>query len=430
MKRALAILVGVVMVCVVAYLSWLNPTTVEFRFRPQQSVHAPLSALMIFAFVAGALLVLIVVMIQASRRAVVAWRLDRRQRQLARIDEWEEQGERLVWEGDVHHGRSLLQRAWRRNPNSAHAVVALAASYGDTGELARARQLLIDAADHHHTNPDVLFALAETYCAGGDRKARLEVLERLRALHPRTPRVLRAVRDVYVESERWSDAAAAQQALLSELHDGEAASSEREYLTTLRYQAAMNLPDLSGRVEALEALADTRPPSLAILVSLGDTLLATGRADEASMLWERALRSTPRTILVERLATMASEPRHRDRLRGLLRKLRPDDVRPDSLRLVIAQLDLADGNLDEVARELEAIQDPTRAPVLLHRLWGELYQRRGQLEQAVAAYAQAGGDQLRYECTGCHRAAREWVGCCLQCGRLDSYRAEAEIGLR
>jgi len=430
MKRALAILAGVVMVCVVAYLSWLNPTTVEFRFRPQQSVHAPLSALMIFAFVAGALLVLVVVTIQAGRRAVVAWRLDRRQRQLARIDAWEEQGERLVWEGDVHQGRSLLQRAWRRNPNSAHAVVALAASYRDTGELARARQLLIDAADHHHTNPDVLLALAETYCAGGDHKARLEMLERLRALHPRTPRVLRAVRDAYVESERWSDAAAAQQALLSELHDGEALSSEREYLTTLRYQAAINLPDLDGRVEALEALADSRPPSLPILVSLGDTLLANGRADEASMLWERALRSSPRTVLVERLSTLATEPRHRERLRGLLRKIRPDDVRSDSLRLVLAQLNLTDGNLDEVARELEAIQDPTRAPALLHRLWADLHKRRGQLEQAVAAYAQAGGDQLQYECNGCHHAVREWVGYCLQCGRWDSYRAAAEIGLR
>jgi tetratricopeptide (TPR) repeat protein len=430
MKRVLAILVGVAMVCVAAYFTWLNPTTVEFRLSPARSVHAPLSALMLFAFVAGVLLILIVATIQAGRRAFLAWRLDRRQRQVARIDQWEERGERLVWEGDIHQGRSFLQRAWRHNPDRAQAVVALAASYRDTGELGRARQLLKDAADHHRTNPDVLLALAETYRSAGDHVARLEILERLRALHPRSPRVLRAMRDVYVELERWSEAAAAQQSLLSELEGTEGASSERERLTVLRYQAAISLPDPVARVEALEALADTRPQSLPILVSLGDGLLDSGRADEASMLWERTLRMTPRTVLVERLSAMATEPRHRERLRSLLRKLRADDVRSDSLRLAMAQLYLADGVLDDVGRELEAVQNPDDAPLLLQRLWGEVHRRRGQLEQAIAAYARASDSRSQYMCSGCQRVAADWVAYCPQCGGWDSYRAEAEIGLR
>jgi len=58
MKRALAILVGTVMVCAVAYLSWLNPTAVEFRFTPTRSVQAPLAALHCLAFIVATLMIL------------------------------------------------------------------------------------------------------------------------------------------------------------------------------------------------------------------------------------------------------------------------------------------------------------------------------------------------------------------------------------
>src|SRR5437870_2277913 len=118
MRRALTILVGVGMVCLVAYLSWLNPTPVDFRLSPSRTVHdAPLAALLVFAFVTGTIPILAVVMIQAGRRAIASWRQDRQQRRIDRIDEWEEHGEQLVWSGDTQRGRTLLHKAWQRRPN-------------------------------------------------------------------------------------------------------------------------------------------------------------------------------------------------------------------------------------------------------------------------------------------------------------------------
>src|SRR5574341_1113863 len=190
MKRALAVLVGVVMVCVVAYLFLMNPTSVEFRLSATQTIQWPLGILMVSAFVAGAVLILSVVTLQAGRRAVVGWRQGRQQRRVERIEQWEERGEELVWNGDMRHGRGLLQKAWRRRPDGAYAVLALAASYRDTGDVQRARSLLAEAAAQHHTNPDILLALAEAHDAVGEHGACTEVLERLRALHPQAPRAL------------------------------------------------------------------------------------------------------------------------------------------------------------------------------------------------------------------------------------------------
>ena len=206
MKRGLAIFVGAVMVCLVAYLSWLNPTAAQFRITPTRTVEAPLAALMAFAFILGALMILAVVTMQAGRRAFVTWRQGRQQRRIERVDEWKARGDELMWSGQTQQGRGLLHRAWQRRPESPHAVLALAASHHDTAEFHRARELLATAAQRHHTNPDVLFALAEAHRAAGDRAASIETLERLRALRPHAPRVLRALRDAYVNARRWHDA--------------------------------------------------------------------------------------------------------------------------------------------------------------------------------------------------------------------------------
>jgi tetratricopeptide (TPR) repeat protein len=426
MKRALAIILGVAMVCLVAYLSWLNPTEVAFRFTPVRTVQAPLATLMVFAFVVGVLIVLIVGLIQAGRRSLTAWRHGRQLRRVERIDQWEEHGEQLVWKGDAPQGRSLLHKAWQRRPESAHAVLALAASYRDTGELPRARQVLLDAAAEHHTNPDILFALAEAHRAGGDRAAAIEVLERLRALYPHAPRVLRALRDLYVLTERWSDAVTAQEPLATHVRDAAPAEHERDYLMVLRYQATLQLPDPAARVKALGALADGRA-SVPVLVSLGDALIADGRGDEASVVWERALRTTPRTVLLERLVQIATEPRYRDRLRGMLHRLRTDQVQADSVRVLAAQLSLADGNVEDTTTELEALHDAASATPLVHRLWAEAHRRRGHLEQAVSAYARASGAFPGHVCGVCHRRAAEWIALCPQCGHWDSYRSDVEI---
>lgn len=422
-----AILLGLALVCLVIYLVLQNGDIVDFRLSPSTLFHWNLGALVGGAFVVGVLATLLLGGMQATRRAFVSWRSGRAQRRSERIDQWSDSAEQLIWAGDAQRGRALLQKAWQRRPDDAAAVLALAQSYQDTGELHRARAVLFDAATHLHTHPDILLALAEVHRAAGEKLPRIEVLERLRALHPRAARVLRALRAAYEDAERWRDAATVQEQLLPTVADAQAYPLEQQQLLWLQYEAAMSQRDAAPRLTALESLAAGRNPTVPIMVSLGDALSQATRLDEASAVWERALRATPRTVLVDRLAHLARDSRHRDRVRTLLRKLRPPQVNADAVHLLTAQLWIDDKQVDEATRELQAVQAGDNAPALFHRLWGEIEKLRGHPDQAAVAFARVTEAPSEHECRHCGARSPVWVARCRQCGSWDSLRARVEI---
>ena len=428
MKRFLLIVVGLALVSAVIYLVSTNGTVTDFQLTPNLTLSYSLGGLMVASFLTGAVTVLIGVMVQAGGRAIVGWRQQRRERKHQRVVQMEERGEQLMWQGDAKHGRALLEKAYRRQPENAYAVLALASSYRATGESARERQFLTDAAtQHHHTNPDVLLALASAHAFAGDRQQALEVLERLRALHPKAPRVLAALRDAYLSAGRWQEAIGPQEVLVAETREASQATKEREALTTMRYMASLGLEDTAQRIEALEGLADRRSMAVPVAVSLGDALLEAGRRDEAIGVWERALRSTPQTVLAERVASNAADTSARNRLCNVLRKLRPDAVDMDRVRVLIASQHLVEDQVSEAAEEIALIESERDAGPMLGRLRGEIHRRRGELQQAVEAFAGTTGSVAGYQWRQCGRAADTWSGVCPCCHSWDSSRARTEI---
>lgn len=433
MKRILIIagvVVFVAFVLAVIYLVSANLIVTDFRLTPNLLVSFPLGGLMVSSFLTGATLAFAVVLVQGARRAVSNWRQTRQRRKRERIDTWEERGEQLMWQGDAKHGRPLLEKAWRNRPDSTYAVLSLAASYRATGEIQRERQFLSEAAAKgHHTNPDVLLALAGAHEAAAEPAAALEVLERLRALHPRAPRVLVAVRDAYIAAGRWQDTIAPQEALVTELRDPERVAREQDLLIVLRYQAGLQIEDASARAVALEALTDRRTTIVPVAMSLGDTFVTLGRLDDAVAVWERGLRNKPRSVFVQRLADLATENKHRDRLSNLIHKLRGDAVRADNVRLLAAHLLRLNGKLPEAEKELDLIADAEAAPPFIHRVRAEIYREQGQLERTVEELMRAQPDPWAYRCKRCNHAGNDCHGRCPACGAWDSHRAAVEIAV-
>lgn len=424
MRRA--VLASVLLVALVLYLVFLNSETTNFHIAPDVTMRWNTGALVGGAFIAGVLVAFVVGSVQAGWRAWAAWRSGRRERQALRIDEWEESGTKLLWSGELARARALLHKAWQRRPDDPYAALLLASSFKATGELHRARGVLYDAAAQYHTHPEVLLALAEVHRELGEVGARIEVLERLRALYPRAPQALRALRDAYIDGERWSAAAQTQESLIALLPDPEVARREEETLLCLRYQTAVRLTDPHERLRALESLASARRVPAPVYVALGDELAAAHRIADASAAWERGLRQHARTVFVDRLLRIATEPKHRERLRTLLHKLR-DSIDSDALHVWLAETFLADKDAEQAARELEAVQTPASVIPDFDRLWAEVHRLRGQVDQSLQAFARACRELPSYRCRACEHVSADWIGVCPKCHGWDTVRARVEI---
>lgn len=425
MRRA--VVVSLLLVALVLYLVFLNNETTTFHLAPDLAMRWNTGALVGGAFVAGVLVAFVVGSVQAGLRAWTTWRSGRRERRALRVDEWEESGSKLLWSGEIARARALLHKVWQRRPDDPYAALLLAASFKATGELHRARGVLFDAATQYHTHPEVLLALADLHRELGEVGARIEVLERLRALYPRAPQALRALRDAYIDGERWGAAAQVQEALIPLLPDPEVAQKEQETLFCLRYQTAVHLSDPQERLRALENLASARRVPAPVYVALGDELAAAHRVADASAAWERGLRQHARSVFVDRLLRIATEPKHRERLRSLLSKLR-DTVHADAVHVWMAETFLADRNAEQAARELEAVQTPASVIPDFDRLWAEVHRLRGQVEQSLQAFARACRELPLYRCQKCEHLSADWVGVCPKCHGWDTFRARIEIG--
>jgi lipopolysaccharide biosynthesis regulator YciM len=425
MKRALLLAGVTVLIAVIAAVVALHPGEVEFHPTHLHSVRITLGILLVITFLTGGAAVILGVSVRQLGDLLGNWRARRAARRVAQAGEWYQSGEQLAWGGEVERSRALLRKAWKRQTGNGAAALALASSYMDTAEYAAAQEVLDTAVAQDINDPDLRYTLGEVLRRRGDAVAAARMLESVRVQHPRAPRVLVSLRELYRESERWAEAAEVQQAYMTALPA--AHPSEAERLSQLRYQAAVTLTDPEARLAALDAVVQDDRAFVPALVSLGDALLATGRADEARKLWEKAFRSHPRLIFIERLLAAAVSPRERERALAVLGK-HGDQVDPDSLRLLLARAALSDDAVERAEAQLAAIAVPDTPTV--QRCWAEVHHRRGDHAAAWSALSKAadhlGAAATDHRCIVCGRHSEQWTGYCDGCERWDTYRSGAE----
>lgn len=428
MRRIVVVATSVVAVALFCFVAWLNQPNVDFFFAPGQSLRLQLGWLVVLAFALGGFVVGFALSLQQLGRRFRSWREQRQMRRAVQVGEWQESGAALAWDGELDRGRTLLKKAWRRQTHNGSAALALASSYMDTGEYDAARQVLEEAVAIDANDADLRYALGEVLRRTGKTADAIRMLETIRVQHPRAPRALLALRELYDASGNWRDAARVQETYIQTLSDNQRAAAEREQLFYYQYQAAVETGDPAERVKALTELTNASRDFVPAFVSLGDALAESGRVADAKKVWERAFRSVPRIVFIERLLAQEEGARERQRVLSLMQKY-GHQIDADAAHLIAARVAIGEDDLDTAATELQAVSKQ-EAPIV-RRHWVQVYQRRGQLEEALktleGAVDQADAPISGYRCKSCGRASESWAGYCPSCHKWDTCRAATEV---
>ncbi len=380
MTRAIGIAIAVVfLVAFIAFAYTMNPGHVDFKLSPGMTHNMPLGLLMVATLVLGMLIAVIGVGIQQVNQKMSTWNERRKARQFAEILELNASGSALTWSGETERGRTVLKKAWRKDPHNKGAALALAASFSDTGEYESARQALEAAAAEEPADPDLRFALGNALFGAGEVEDAIRMHETLRVQYPHAPRVLMSLRDLYSHTGRWQEAATAQERYISELASSEGIHRERERLRDFRLQAAMQLEDSDAKISALEALLEEYRDFSPALEAIGNAMMEAGRTDEAVATWEKVFKREPDIDLAYKMLAQQTDSPGRHHVVALVTK-NSDKLGEEAARVLRARAALDNGALDSAKQELEGVSSTSGGAG--QKAWADFHQMSGDPDKA------------------------------------------------
>lgn len=407
------------------YLFYHNAHTVALRLGSQSSVELPVAALVLATLGLGAALILTGGALRSSASSVVGWRQRQRERRLQALLRVREDGHRWLWSGDLDAATRALARYVEQNPHDVDAVLALANTYDERGELEAERRLLETERAVVGSEARLLHQLGRLALKRGNAGAAIDWLREAVQQHPESPRLLGELTAALAAEGRFAEAVSIAQRQVAAERQPARRDEAIQNLTALRYRAAESDPDAASGDRALRRLLGESPDFVPTVLLLASRARAAGDTRRAERLYRDAIRRRPRGVLLERLTALHAASGQVERALPILR----DACSANHLagpRLALARAlvhagkhPAADAELAELVRDTPAWRSdgidvaPERDLVA-----GELALARAQDREAATLLGRAatGGHRpFAYACPRCARVWSEWRDQC-RCG--------------
>jgi len=390
--------------------------------------------MVLWSFVAGLAIAVIVGLSREAGRMVDRWRQRKASRKSEEIEEEYSRGlvavlERREEEALVHF-RAVLER------DSRHFYTLI-----KLGEVLRSQGRYSDAIEYHrkahHLKEDdtrPLYALVEDYEAQGDMERARSVVGRILAINKSSVAAWRKLRALHVKEDDWDKALEAHQrvAKLSE-PTGARKAAVRRFGLGIRYQIAAAQLEAGHPKEAAAGLRRVLKDDdsfIAAHVKLGGALSQSGQDHEAVKVWHDGFEVTGSPIFLSLLEEdFLSKEQPLAAIEALKtcveRARRGKGTLP---RFYLGKLYFRLEMLDDALAVLSSVEGrATRAPTL-HYLLGRIHERRNQYREAAVQYRTVIKEtnlvELSYLCRACGEATGDWVDRCPACGEWNTVEVD------
>ena len=405
------------------YISSLNPLQVKFFFYPQRAVETSLSILIMTSFFLGGLIILLVYSFKEVKRSLVDRQQRRREREL-----WEKfyQATEALFKGDLERAQRYLRQYLERRKDDPGAYIRLAEVYRRQGRLDEAIQVLQKAKELPRGRLEILFQEAAIYREKGENFGAIRALEEIISLSPSNEEALRQLRDIQMDEGNWDEAMKLQRRWMKVAR---AQKDGRRLLQGIRYERAKAMAQRGDTHEAVKELREiTKEDPLFVpsQVLWGEILQEEGKGKEAVKVWEKGWERTGRMVFLERLeGYFLSQEDPRGIVHIYMEALErfPQNM---ALPFFYARLCLRLEMVDEALEKLREVEGFLKDHAPYQFLLAEVYQHRGEMEEAVEAYRRGvelqRWDGVSYRCSSCGEEVREWMDYCPQCSQWGTYQ--------
>ena len=425
--RYLITLLAIVIIAFTVYLDRLNPGTVTVKFTSNVSYTISTVGFFLVSFAFGAFIVLIVTAFKDIKGLFHRWKERQREKIENKVKETYSKGLYAYLAGKYDQAISFFRDVLKLNPNHFYALLYTGNIYGREKKYDEAIKFHRKARRIDERNLEATYALVEDYINTEAYDEAINILQEVIKKDNTNMETLSRLRDIYIQTERWSGAHEIQGRILKHRKDN---TREEELLMALRYEFAKELYE-KGEVEKskklLRGITKNNKSFIPAFILLGDILVESKQEEEAVELWEKAYGANHNEILLLKLEDYFMKQGNPENIIWIYKKALSATPENTAAKFYLGRLYYRLEMLDEAFETLSEIETLEDEMPDLHKLLGNIYERKEDYEKAIREFKKALGISkqvaVAYYCPLCDYHTFQWSGRCPRCGRWNTFTA-------
>lgn len=414
----------------VGYLAQLNPDTVTFFVSREKSFEMSVTALILFSTASGGLLVILAAGVRETRNLFLNWKYARLQKKEAQIETYYTEGVNAFLAKRYRDAALLFQKILTLNANHISTLLRLGKIYRIEKNFNEAIKLHRKARSLDDQNVEVLLALSRDLEESQRFEEAIQYLKEILHLDETNLTALARLRDIYIRLHQWEEAHPLQEKMMKLPLPDEVRNKERLIFLGIKYEIGTLFLQRDQRSLArryFKGAIKLDKGFLPAYLGLGETHIKEGRMNVAAALLEKAYDMTHHLILLHRLEDIYLEMGEPERILQIYRNAIDQDRENTVLKFYLGKLYYRLEMIDDAFEVMAEVDTHVEYFPDLHKILGNLYVRRGDLEMAIDAFKKSLKLKKRvlvpYYCGACDYHTIEWSARCGRCGRWNTYQA-------
>ena len=414
------------------YFSFLNPHEVDIHFAQGWSLQLPMIVLFLGSVLLGVLIAGFLHGTLSLKNFFInlkkAGRVKRQNKNNHLSERLLEEAENFLACGYVSKAVAAYEKILKMSPSHVRVLVQLGNIAREEGSVERALKLHLRAVEIAPENLNVLYGLAEDYCAKAIPKKEMEVLKKILEFDRRSPRVLCRMREVYLKSEDWVSAVEVQRKLVIRIEGREQKEKEKRMLGQYIYKSGaryFNNDNFELAITEFKRALRENAQCLSAHILLGDAYLKTGDRKGALKSWKKGYANTKSMACMMRMEEVYRElgqvgemiKEYKEAIRNS--KNGPSEI----LIMLLGVLCLEEKTPQETIRVIEENTDSGKA-IIPSLILGDAYKQdhnetksKKALENATRQVKRA---MFNFKCGACGKISGKWTDNCSACNTFDA----------
>ena len=339
-----------------------------------------------------------------------------------------EEAENFLACGYVSKAVAAYEKILNMSPSHVHVLVQLGNIAREEGNVDRALKLHLSAVEIAPENLNVLYGLADDYCAKAIPKKEMEVLKKILEFDRRSPRVLCRMREVYLKLEDWASAVEVQRKLVVRIEGREKKEKEKRMLGQYIYKSGaryFNNDNFELAITEFKRALRENAQCLSAHILLGDAYLKTGDRKGALKSWKKGYANTKSMACMMRMEEVYRDlGQVREMTQEYKEALRNSENGPSEiLIMLLGVLCLEEKTPQETIRVIEENTDSEKA-IIPSLILADAYKQdhnetkyKKALENATRQVKRA---MFNFKCGACGKISGKWTDHCSACNTFDA----------